>query len=321
MKKMLALLLALLMSVATLTSCDGINFGANNTDQETEGDGSTTPISYTFTFVSNGDGTCKITGVTFEGDSPEAFTLAFPEASPEGDRVTAIDYRVASIVPRWITKEDYIAKIDGAVKSICGSEFEYRRFSTYYSLVELNDSMTKKKMEELLKTYPILETTPIYTIAHDVSEAELLYMGDVLAKAGFTYADCVAAHTATGDAQATEGLVAYPAGRTAITFPSGLTYVNPQVYLNAVGLNVLTVPDSVTELAASAGSGNRGWQEIRLPKTLKKLAERAIECPNVTEIRYEGTLAEWDAIEKTKDSVRVGSGAKVICSDGEKALA
>ncbi|MBE6633219.1 MAG: hypothetical protein E7620_02620 [Ruminococcaceae bacterium] len=317
MKRIALLLLSALLFLLSLVGCDRI--GNTQNDPTAEEDVNSKP--YEFTFASNGNGTCKITGVTFAESNAAPFTLAFPEASPEGEKVTSIAYQVASIVPHWISKSDYEAKIDAKVKTLfAADEFQYRKFSTYYSYYDIKNGMTVTQAENLLMKYPALEKTALYVLLPDVSAEELLYLGDILAQVGFSYADKQAAHTETGFADDDANRVVYPANLQKMSFPEGLTYVAPEVYLNCVTLQTLTVPAGVTELEKDAITGRSSYREIELPKTLTKIEDRAIECPNVTVVRFGGTLAEWEAVAKEPYSLVMGSDARVICTDGELAL-
>ena len=318
MKRTVLLILALVISLLSFVGCDRI--GSGKADSTDEGEIDTNAKPYEFVFLSNGDGTCKITGVTFDASYTAPFALTFPEASPDGDRVTSIEYQVASIVPHWISKNDYETKIDAKVKSLFEDEFQYRKFSIFYSYHEINKDMTVTQIENLLASYPVLANTAIYTLEQDVSAEELLYLSDILARAGFSYADKQAAHTETGYADDDANKVVYPTSSQKMSFPEGLTYVTPEVYLNCVTLQTLTVPSCVTELTKGMIVERSSYREIELPKTLTKIADRAIECPSITVIRFGGTLAEWNNITKETHSLVMGSGAKVICADGELEL-
>lgn len=58
--------------------------------------------------------------------------------------------------------------------------------------------------------------------------------------------------------------------------------------------------------------------EIILTKSIKKIEESAIcYCSNLTAIRYEGTMAEWNAIEKESGWDNGTNSYTVYCSDGE----
>ncbi len=60
------------------------------------------------------------------------------------------------------------------------------------------------------------------------------------------------------------------------------------------GLNVVTIPDSVTSIGSSAFSG----------------------CSELTSIKYKGTKAQWNAISKSSDWKYNSAIKKVVCTDG-----
>ena len=176
--------------------------------------------------------------------------------------------------------------------------------------------MAESAREALLREYPILAYTPIYVFAGDASVSELLMIGEVLSDCGFTHEDKLAMEAAAGYSSAENGAVVYPNNMIGMTFPSGLREVAPMVYLGCVSLTTLTIPDCVTELKSDSLGDGRGWQIIRLPATLTKIAERGLVAMKANQILYDGTMAQWEQVEREKTSISVASDAVIICKDG-----
>jgi hypothetical protein len=82
-----------------------------------------------------------------------------------------------------------------------------------------------------------------------------------------------------------------------------------------------SIPKDVTEIYACAFYGRTALTEIYIPKNIVKIEGSAFEnCPNVTKITYEGTIAEWKEVELGMDWF-VGSDIDVVhCSDGDTEL-
>lgn len=82
-----------------------------------------------------------------------------------------------------------------------------------------------------------------------------------------------------------------------------------------------SIPKDATEIYACAFYGRTALTEIYIPKNIVKIESSAFEnCPNVTSITYEGTVAEWKEVELGMDWF-VGSDIDVVhCSDGDTEL-
>lgn len=60
---------------------------------------------------------------------------------------------------------------------------------------------------------------------------------------------------------------------------------------------------------------------VTIPNSVTSIGENAFEyCKNLTEINFDGTIAEWNAITKGYNWNRQVSATKVICTDGEVEL-
>ena len=82
-----------------------------------------------------------------------------------------------------------------------------------------------------------------------------------------------------------------------------------------------SIPKDATTIYACAFQGRQNLTEIYIPKNIVEIEGSAFEnCPNVTNITYEGTIAEWKKVELGMDWFS-GSDIKVVhCSDGDTEL-
>ena len=106
---------------------------------------------------------------------------------------------------------------------------------------------------------------------------------------------------------------------TELTLPAGITY-GTSVFSRCEELSALTAVDGVEIINTSMFEGCSKLADVTLPATLKYLAEKCFaSCTSTsfTVIKFAGTKAQWDAVDKhsdwKKDSTQL---TKVQCSDG-----
>lgn len=113
---------------------------------------------------------------------------------------------------------------------------------------------------------------------------------------------------------------------TDITFPDALTELGSYA-LGYCERSLTSVDLSNTQLATIGNQAFWGCAvltELTLPKTLSKMGSYLFNgCYALTDIRYAGTMEEWNAIEKDPDWIKVMSGygmavnvQTITCSDG-----
>ena len=100
---------------------------------------------------------------------------------------------------------------------------------------------------------------------------------------------------------------------------SGMTTVSEGMFHKCALLEQVTLPESITHIETWAfGWMNRNdatYLEINIPKSVIYMGERAFSDSTVT-LRYDGTWAEFDAIEKGDNCFGGLGNAGVVCSDG-----
>ena len=93
-------------------------------------------------------------------------------------------------------------------------------------------------------------------------------------------------------------LVAYHGTNTELILPLDITKIYQYAFYNCNGLTSVTIPDSVTSIGESA----------------------FYNCTGLTSVSFNGTIAQWNAIEKAsswKSNVRA---TEVVCKDGTTSL-
>lgn len=106
-----------------------------------------------------------------------------------------------------------------------------------------------------------------------------------------------------------------------VSFPKSLTKIDWWAFENCISLESALLGDNVTYIGSGAFRSCTSLESVTLPKTLKSLGEDAFQnCAILTDLRFEGTLAEWNAMEK-EDGWNSGCPFTVIhCSDGDVVL-
>ena len=105
-------------------------------------------------------------------------------------------------------------------------------------------------------------------------------------------------------------------GLTSITIPESVTSIGESAFYNS-GLTSITIGSGVTRIGYSAFYGCSKLTSITIPESVTSIEGGAFEnCTGLTSITFNGTIAQWNAIEKAsswKSNVRA---TEVVCKDG-----
>lgn len=110
------------------------------------------------------------------------------------------------------------------------------------------------------------------------------------------------------------------ASLTAITLPATLTQMGTGTFSRCAALPAIELPVGVTGIAKYAFLGCKQLASVTIPASVTRIEGSAFSaCAALTAIRYGGTLAAWEAIEKgyVWDN---GTGAYIVeATDGSAA--
>ena len=116
-------------------------------------------------------------------------------------------------------------------------------------------------------------------------------------------------------------LISYPPSDSSTTFKflDSLTKINAYACFNCMFMYKAPVPAGVTEIGFDAFTHCKWLREVELPAGLKKIGENVFsECPDLTVIKFAGTMAEWENVEKGRNwNAGTTPDITVQCSDGD----
>ncbi|MBQ4141115.1 MAG: leucine-rich repeat protein [Clostridia bacterium] len=107
-----------------------------------------------------------------------------------------------------------------------------------------------------------------------------------------------------------------------LNIPKSVENFGSNVYAQCNSLEYAIIPEGVERLSAREFELCTGLKKISLPSTLKTISGYAVLglCESIEQIVYNGTVEEWNAIEKSDAWYIATPACKVICTDGEVEL-
>ena len=102
---------------------------------------------------------------------------------------------------------------------------------------------------------------------------------------------------------------------TNIVLPNNVTYLGGAAFMDS-NLTSITISNSLTYIGIRAFD-HTNISDITLPKTITYIGQRAFNTQGGVVITYNGTKAEWAAIEKQANWNYQNSVHKVTCTDGD----
>lgn len=106
-----------------------------------------------------------------------------------------------------------------------------------------------------------------------------------------------------------------------ITIPERVTSIDERVFAYCTNLKNVIIPDGVTLIGNSAFGHCTCLTSITIPNSVTSIKGHAFyNCTDLIHITFSGTMAEWNAIEKSFDDNFGAHATEVVCSDGTVAL-
>lgn len=102
-----------------------------------------------------------------------------------------------------------------------------------------------------------------------------------------------------------------------VTLPDTLTRIEGSAFLSCTALESVKLPSGLTTVTETAFTFCPALKELVIPVSVQTIELEAFSaCYKLTTIRYEGTLAQWEALEKTIGWDWNTPEATVYCTDG-----
>ena len=107
-------------------------------------------------------------------------------------------------------------------------------------------------------------------------------------------------------------------GLTSITIPDSVTSISSWAFNSCSSLTSVTIPDGVATIERSAFRRCSSLTSITIPDSVTSIAMFAFyDCSSLKDINFEGTKAQWKAIEKDNTWNSDTAEYTVHCTDGD----
>ena len=107
-------------------------------------------------------------------------------------------------------------------------------------------------------------------------------------------------------------------GIESITIPQSVVAIEDSVFVNCKSLTEVVINEGVKTIGQNVFKGCINLESVTLPESLEALGDEAFSgCHNLTSINYNGTIEQWDAIQKTSYWNSNSGNYTIHCTDGD----
>ena len=104
---------------------------------------------------------------------------------------------------------------------------------------------------------------------------------------------------------------------TGIAIPDSVTTIGDDAFYGCSSLTSITIPDSVTTIGDSAFYRCSALTSVTIPDSVTTIGDWAFyRCSNLTSITFEGTVNQWNALNKGIYLIHYTGNFTVYCTDG-----
>ena len=105
---------------------------------------------------------------------------------------------------------------------------------------------------------------------------------------------------------------------TIVTIGSGVTSIGEYAFEDCTSLTSIVIPDGVTSIGDSAFAWCDKVESITIPDSVTSIGDWAFAyCSGLKSITYQGTVEQWNAIDKGEDLDAETGDYVVRCTDGD----
>ena len=113
----------------------------------------------------------------------------------------------------------------------------------------------------------------------------------------------------------------YSNGIGVITFTDILTFIGDRAFKQRETLSSITLPESITSIGVGSFMGCSSLTSFVIPRNVTNIGASAFrDCPSLNDIKFEGSMAEWEAVTKGMYFNLNTTATYVQCSDGQVTL-
>ena len=103
-----------------------------------------------------------------------------------------------------------------------------------------------------------------------------------------------------------------------ITLPEGIVTLDVHAFSHCTNLSSINLPNSLTEIGDYAFYNDSSLESITIPKSVTYIGEKAfVNCTILYSIHYEGTMDEWNSIDKEDNWYSSAYAYTIHCTDGD----
>lgn len=105
-------------------------------------------------------------------------------------------------------------------------------------------------------------------------------------------------------------------GLTSVTLSNNISVIEGSVFRGCSKLTNVTIPDGVTTIKGWAFANCSSLTNITIPNSVTSIGDAFYGCSKLNSIAFDGTVEQWNAIEKDYYWNSGVPATKVVCSDG-----